>query len=219
MRLHRAGHRILLVAAAVGVALYGLIQPTNPSRRVRFGLATALLVVYGMIAAFFRIPARYQFPTRPSAILSPAQGKVVAIERVHEGEFLGRECNRVSIYLSLLDMHMSTAPLTGRIVRSQYDAGQYLLAFHPKASELNERHSFVIETPDGVRIMVRLIAGTIARRICPAVVEGQTVEQGDELGFIKFGSRVDVFLPPELPILVRVGERVRLGVSPIARRI
>lgn len=218
MRLHRAGYRILLVSAGMVIAVCGLLQYACLSRRLRFGVIASLLALYAMIAAFFRVPAR-KFAPRSDLFLAPAQGKVVAIERVYESQFLQRECVRVSIYLSLLDMHMSVAPLSGQVVRSHYDAGRYVLAFHPKASELNERHSIVIETSEGVTVMVRLIAGTIARRICPAVIEGQIIGQGDELGFIKFGSRVDVFLPPEMPILVRVGDRLRLGVSPIARRI
>jgi len=223
MRIHRAGYGILFNSALILLIGGGLLRRLSDSRWWQNMVLAASLAIYGVIVAFFRVPSRkpealYSAP-QPNVITAPAHGKIVAIERVHEPHFLRRECVRVSIYLSLFDMHMSTAPVTGRVIRSRYEPGQYLLAFHPKASELNERHSILIETPEGAQVLVRLIAGTIARRICTDLIEGQFIAQGDELGFIKFGSRVDVFLPPEWPILVQVGERVLPDVSPIARRV
>ncbi|MBC7813619.1 MAG: phosphatidylserine decarboxylase, partial [Burkholderiales bacterium] len=171
----------------------GLLRRLSDSRWWQNMVLAASLAIYGVVLAFFRVPSRKPLP-HPDFITAPAHGKVVAIERVHEPHFLRCDCVRVSIYLSLFDMHMSTAPVTGRVIRSRYEPGQYLLAFHPKASELNERHSFHIETPEGAHVLVRLIAGTIARRIYTDLMEGQYIAQGDEIGFIKFGSRVDVFL-------------------------
>lgn len=215
MRIHRAGFQILFQGAIVLLGL-NLIIWSKCSHRLRLltGLVSAL--IYGILIRFFRVPSRLT-DHDPCLIYAPADGKIVAVEAVREGQFLNTECVRVSIYLSLLDAHITVSPVNGLVTKTVYQPGKYLLAFHPKASELNEQQIVVMQALKGKQIMLRLIAGWIARRICTYAVEGQTLRQGDEIGFIKFGSRVDVLLPADVELLVGLGARVKAGVTQLAR--
>jgi phosphatidylserine decarboxylase len=149
-------------------------------------------------------------------VYAPADGVVVSIEETHEEEFLKEKRKLVSIFMSPLNVHMNLFPVAGKIIYNKYHPGKYLVAWHPKSSTENERTTIVIEMEDGTRILVRQIAGAVARRIVNYAKEGLTVKQGDELGFIKFGSRVDIFLPLHAAVDAKIDQVTRAGISTIA---
>jgi phosphatidylserine decarboxylase len=218
VRIHRAGYSILLLA---GIALFlfkWLIQRFAHHNSLARLICWLSVGLYGLLVYFFRVPTYIDHPSDQSILIAPAHGKVIAIEQVFEREFLKRDCVRISIYLSLFNMHLSTAPTAAQIVVCQHTPGKHLLAFDPQASVLNERQSIVLQLEDQSQILMQLIAGTVARRICCYVRAGQAVQQGQEIGFIRFGSRVDVYVPADWEVLARVGQRVQLATTTIARR-
>ncbi|MBI2877793.1 MAG: phosphatidylserine decarboxylase family protein [Candidatus Tectomicrobia bacterium] len=179
------------------------------------GLAAGVcLALAAFVAFFFRDPVRL-VPQQANAILSPADGKVVAIRKIEESDLPHKEAFCISIFLSLFDVHINRSPYAGRVVRTHYHAGRFLPAFQEKASLLNEQNSIWIEH-EGFQIKVTQIAGLIARRIACWVKEGDTLYPGDKLGLIKFGSRVDIFLPPNCQILVEMGDKIKGGETVIA---
>ena len=178
--------------------------------------AITALASFAFLAQFFRHPGAAT-PVEPGLIVAPAFGRVVHVGSEEEPEMLGDRRTRISIFLSVFNPHLTRAPTGGRILEQRYTPGRYLVALHPKASELNERNSVLIEDAAGTRFLVRSIAGLLARRICSYIRPGMSVEAGEEIGYIKLGSRVDLFLPPEAVILVRVGQRVRAGETPMAQ--
>lgn len=192
-QIHEEGHSTLRNAGLVFIGLAAATALWMP-RRWFYRISGASALLYGLIAYFFRQPQR-QLPSLEGAVFSPADGTIVDIREVYEKEFLHRRCLRVSIFLSIFNVHMNWIPVGGRVAYMRYHPGQYLVAMHPKSSELNERHTVAIETATGEAVLVRQIAGLIARRIRWKVQPGQLVQAGEELGFIKFGSRVDIFLP------------------------
>jgi phosphatidylserine decarboxylase len=155
---------------------------------------------------FFRNPKR-EIRSDPNQILAPADGKVVVIEKTTEGEYLNSERIQISIFMSPLNVHLNRNPVSGIIKYFRYHKGKYLVAWHPKSSTENERTSIVYQLNNGIQILCRQIAGMAARRIKCYLTEDQEVKQGEEFGFIKFGSRVDVFLPLESKILVHLGQK------------
>lgn len=166
-----------------------------------------LVVVFLWIVKFFRYPERIISPDE-SQVLSPADGKIVAIEEVFEPEYFKDKRIQVSVFMSPNNVHVNWAPISGIIRFMKYHPGKYLVAWHPKSSTHNERTSVVIENYGGVQILLRQIAGALARRIVCYAHEGNTIRQGDEFGFIKFGSRVDIFLPVNAEIKVKIGDKV-----------
>jgi len=174
------------------------------------------LILYIFILFFFRLPARRLEPD-PGLIYAPADGKVVVIEETEEKEYFRDNRLQVSIFMSPFNMHSNRYPVSGRIKYVGYHPGHYLVAWHPKSSELNERSSVVIETETGDEILIRQVAGAVARRIVTYAKEDQVVNQGDELGFIKFGSRVDIFLPVGTEIEIPILQQVKANKSIIAR--
>jgi len=214
IRIHRegrwivAGTLLILLAAVVVSALFLPYQ-------FNYLISAASLVILVGILRFFRVPRRPPFLDEKS-VVSPADGKVVAIEQVYQKEFLDSACIQVSIFMSIHDVHINYYPVSGKIGYLKYHPGKYLVARHPKSSSLNERFSTGIVMPGGA-ILVTQVAGYVARRIrCYASME-QQVRQGSEMGFIKFGSRLDLFLPLEADIKVKLHEKVMGGVTPIAR--
>ncbi len=201
--VHSDGHKF--IAIAVGLALvFFLIWPP---------LAWVFVVLALCIAYFFRDPDRVT-PLREGLVLAPADGKISSIESVTPPAELGLGPEprvRISTFLSVLDVHITRSPVSGRIVRSIYIPGAFLNAALDKASEENERRAMIIERPDGSEIAVVQIAGLIARRIVPFLHEGDTVGAGERLGLIRFGSRVDVYLPPAAHALVAVGQLAVAG--------
>lgn len=206
--VHRDGHKFLIIAIGVTLLLF-LLWPT-------LGWIMALLSAW--IAYFFRDPDRVT-PLRDGLVISPADGRVSAIEKTRPPAELGlgdEERIRVSVFLSVFDVHINRAPVAGRISRSVYVPGAFFNAALDKASAENERRSLVITTPAGGDIAVVQIAGLIARRIVTFAREGDNVGVGERIGLIRFGSRVDVYLPPGQGALVAVGQRAVAGESVLA---
>ena len=214
IKIHREGRWIVLITVVLLLVLV-VLTALFLSPLLNY-LASALsLVVLILILRFFRVPGKRPFLDEHT-ITAPADGKVVVIEKVEQKEYLEGPCMQVSIFMSIHDVHINYFPVGGRISYQRYHPGRYLLARHPKSSELNERNSVGIESPHG-RILVRQVAGYVARRICSYAEEGAPAIQGSEMGFIKFGSRLDLFLPLDASIMVKPGDRVHGGITPVAR--
>lgn len=169
-------------------------------------------ILFITILQFFRSPTR-RILQGEKTVLCPADGKVVIIEEVEEPEYFQGKRLQLSVFMSPINVHVNRNPISGKIKYFKYHPGKYLVAWHPKSSTLNERTSVVIGTPDGHEVLVRQIAGLLARRIVWYIKEGDEVQQGEEFGFIKFGSRVDLFLPLDTKIDVKVGDTVKGGVT------
>lgn len=207
MSIHREGYSTLILVGAVLAVLNLLL------RRIPVFILSS--VIFGFFTQFFRNPTR-RTPISDNSIISPADGTVVAIERTHEGEFFGDERMKISIFMSVVDVHLNRVPVSGQVIFYRYHPGKYLMAFHPKSSELNERNTTVIETEQGKQILMRQIAGILARRIRYFLAEGQMVTAGQELGFIKLGSRCDVFLPLDASVRVQMDQHVTGGETILA---
>jgi phosphatidylserine decarboxylase len=206
--IHRDGHKFVALGLAVTL-LFFLIWPP---------LGWLFAFITGWVAYFFRDPDRVT-PLREGLVIAPADGRISAIERVRPPQELGlgeESRTRISIFLNVFDVHVNRAPVPGRITRSIYVPGAFLNAALDKASEENERRGLVIMTASGVEIAVVQIAGLVARRIVTFVGEGDTVGVGQRIGLIRFGSRVDVYLPPEGQPLVAVGQRAVAGETVLA---
>lgn len=214
MRIHREGRGSLRLVALALIS-FNLILALALSPSSLVVTIPLSLVAFGFFVQFFRNPPRTT-PNNPQAVFSPADGTIVAIETVIEREYFHDERLKISIYMSALNVHLNRVPVTGEVVYTHYHKGQYLVAFHPKASELNERSSIVYRTTAGKELLVRQIAGALARRIVTYSKTGQAVKAGEELGFIKFGSRCDVFLPVGTPVRVAMNDRVLGGETILA---
>ena len=173
------------------------------------------LIIFVFILWFFRNPKR-NIIKNPELILSPADGKVIAIKEVDELEYFKNKKIQISIFLSPLDIHVNRYPVSGEILYSKYHKGEYLVAWHPKSSSKNERTTVVIKNKKFGEVMYRQIAGAVARRVVNYAKVRSSVEQGDDSGFIKFGSRVDLFLSKDLNLKIKVGDKVKGGLSIIA---
>lgn len=217
MRLHREGTPTLLIGTAVVCfALFALWKwPVLPQALVIL-LSIALLVVLGIIVWFFRVPAR-TVVQNDRAILSPCDGKVVVIEEVFEPEYFKDRRLQVSIFMSPLNVHINFDPISGTTSYYRYHPGKYLVAWHPKSSTENERSTVVTRHPVHGEVLFRQIAGALARRICTYSREGEPAVQGQEFGFIKFGSRVDLLLPLNAKVDVALGQKVSGSLTTIAR--
>lgn len=188
-----------------------------PGARVLSNVAVlGSIVVYLVILQFFRSPI-IKLPSDERLIYAPVDGKVVVIEETFEGEYLKENCRQVSIFMSPINVHITRSPIKGIVEFFQYHPGKYLVAWHPKSSTDNERTTMVVKHQNGTKLLVRQIAGAVARRIKWYVKPGSQVVQGGEFGFIKFGSRVDVFLPLDVEMLVGMGEKTKGGRTPIAK--
>ncbi len=214
MRIHREGYTPIALVGSFLIALNLLARAVLP-RRVFWLIFSSSAVIFGFFVQFFRNPSR-ETPICDNCVISPADGTVVAIETIHENEYFQDERLKISIFMSVVNVHLNRVPMNGRVIYYRYHPGKYLMAFHPKSSELNERNTTVIETASGQRILMRQIAGILARRIRYYLHEGQDVTAGEELGFIKFGSRCDVFLPLDAIINVEIDQKVKGGETILA---
>lgn len=216
MHIHKEGYKIIAVDIALAVLLLSLMEYFIPKWNwFWYTLAAAIVVLCLVIIRFFRIPQR-EMLHNDDFVISSADGTIVVVEQVYEPEFLKEECIQISTFMSPNNVHVNRYPISGKIVYHNYHNGRYIIAKHPKSSTLNERTSICIERADGKRILVRQIAGALARRIVCYAKEGQSVRQGNELGFIKFGSRVDLFIPLSSDVHVELEDKVKGGVSVIA---
>ena len=214
IRIHREGRWIVSITIVLLLALV-IISGRFLPYQTNYLISVIALVLLVLVLRFFRVPRRRPFQEERT-ITAPSDGKVVVIEKVQQEEFLDGPAIQISIFISIHDVHINFFPVEGRVVYTKYHPGRYLVARHPKSSSLNERASTGIETPSG-SILVRQVAGYVARRIRCYARTGEASRQGSEMGFIKFGSRLDLFLPPDAAIKVIPGQRVTGGVTPVAR--
>jgi phosphatidylserine decarboxylase len=175
-------------------------------------------LLFVIILQFFRSPS-ISISKNEKQVLCPADGKVVVIEKTLEREYLKDARIQISIFMSPVNVHINRNPISGVVKYFKYNPGKYLVAWHPKSSTDNERTTIAVENSAGITVLFRQIAGAMARRIVWYVKEGDTVDQGEQFGFIKFGSRVDVFLPLDSKIKVELGEAVRGGVTVLAELV
>ncbi len=215
MTIHKEGRTLLfvllIILSAVGYAGH-LLLGEGFWLNLIIGFS---IVFYLIVLQFFRNPT-VNVQRNDKHIIAPADGKVVVIEETTEDEYLKDRRIQVSIFMSPVNVHVNRMPAGGTISFCKYHPGKYLVAWHPKSSTENERTSIAVKMANGTEILFRQIAGALARRICWYVKEGQPIAQGDEFGFIKFGSRVDLFLPLNARILVKNGEKTTGGMTVIA---
>jgi len=207
MRIHKEGYLSIIVIFTFVVLLNLTVYYFLPFLFVTIPLAVTSAIFFFFIVRFFRHPLRIINNTDDKIIYAPADGKVVVIENVEENEYLKEKRIQVSIFMSPLDIHVNWIPIKGIVSYFKYHKGKHLVAFAPKSSEINERTTVVIKTSNNVEILMRQIAGAVARRIVYYAKEGTSFGQGDELGFIKFGSRVDLFLPLNTEIVVNLQDK------------
>ncbi|MCU0462504.1 MAG: phosphatidylserine decarboxylase family protein [Bacteroidales bacterium] len=217
MSIHKEGYKILiygfLILLLINILVSILVRDLALAKWI---LGIGSLILYVFLLFFFRLPAR-QLEPDPGLIFAPADGKVVVIEETEEHEYFKDKKLQVSIFMSPFNMHSNRYPVSGHIKYVEYHPGHNMVAWHPKSSELNERSTIVIETANGTEILIRQIAGAVARRIVTYARQNQDVKQGDELGFIKFGSRVDIFLPLGTEIEIPILQQVKANKSIIAK--
>jgi phosphatidylserine decarboxylase len=221
MRLHREGNLILLLTALLSVGIVaGAWWAWGDTPLVWLaGLVTLVVLVFGaLVVNFFRHPER-PWTLDPQAIVAPCDGKVVVIEDVVEPRYFQQPMRQISIFMSPLNVHVNRNPIGGEVKHVQYYPGKFLVAWHPKSSELNEQTFIVVEQePGGLTIGYKQIAGGLARRLKWYVKPGQRVAQSQEMGFIKFGSRMDVIMPLDMAVDVQLGQVVKGGITVIARK-
>ncbi len=211
--IHPAGKKIVILTILLLIAVIAVLVIVRINPWVKGIFISLFLVLAVLITRFFRIPER-NFTNQKNIVVAPADGKVVVIEKTLENEYFKKEMIQVSIFMSIHNVHINWIPLKGKVSYYKYHPGKYLVARHPKSSSLNEHASVVISDEQNA-ILVKQIAGFVARRILTYVHEKDIVEYGMELGFIRFGSRLDLFLPPGSEILVKPGQHVTGGVTPI----
>ncbi|HZY78027.1 MAG TPA: phosphatidylserine decarboxylase family protein [Cyclobacteriaceae bacterium] len=216
MTIHREGYTLLFVSLVI---LFGINYAVNyfyPEATILQNVVIGVSIIfYLIILQFFRNPI-FNIEKGDKTVLAPADGKVVVIEETIETEYLKSKRRQISIFMSPVNVHVNRMPVGGTISFFKYHAGKYLVAWHPKSSTENERTTVVARMKNGTEILFRQIAGALARRIKCYVKEGQPFEQGQEFGFIKFGSRVDIFLPLDAKIMVRIGDVTKGGRTVIA---
>ena len=215
MKINKEGYIIILVSALIIAGLLWILDYLIPIQWIVAILGLMGGILFFLIIWFFRMPPRTPVMDI-NKIIAPSDGKVVIIEKVHEPEYFNDERIQVSIFMSPLNVHAQWYPIKGKVKYYKYHPGKYLVAWHPKSSTLNERSTLVLENEKGIEILVRQIAGAVARRIVTYSEEGQDCDQGQEFGFIKFGSRIDLFLPLDSKIIAKIGDKTQGSLSTIA---
>ncbi|WP_420317610.1 phosphatidylserine decarboxylase family protein [Ekhidna sp.] len=215
MRLHKEGIKMIPLMAVLTGGLYALLYWLIPIFIIQLILGIAAIIFMILVIRFFRDP-KVITPPKEGVVYAPAEGKVVVIERVYEGEYHKDDRIQVSIFMSPLNVHVNRSPVKGKIDFFQYHPGKFLVAWHPKSSTDNERTSVGFKTESGVNLLMRQIAGAVARRIAFYPKVGDAVEQGTSVGFIRFGSRVDLFLPLDAEIKVKIGDLTKGGETEVA---
>ncbi len=217
MTIHREGIQTIVFTAilfgVINIASFFFLSYNYPWLSWSIFLVTIALWLF--VISFFRIPKR-QLVLGEDTVVCPADGKVVVIEEAYDDEYFKEKRLQVSIFMSPANVHQNRNPVSGEVVYNQYHRGKYLVAWHPKSSTENERHSVVIKNQNA-EVLVKQIAGAVARRIVNYLKVGQRVEQGAEMGFIKFGSRVDVLLPLGTKVEVQLNQNVTAGITVLAR--
>jgi phosphatidylserine decarboxylase len=216
MTIHKEGYQTIawttIIVVVINLLSFYFVSFEAPVISVVISILTLGCLLF--FISFFRIPKR-KLTNDEKAIVAPADGKVVAIEEVQADEYFTDRRIQVSIFMSPLNVHVNRNPVSGEVVYSQYHKGKYLVAWHPKSSTQNERHT-VVYRKDEKEVLVKQIAGAVARRIVNYLQVGQHVNQGEEMGFIKFGSRVDLLLPLNAQVKVKIGDMPKGGVTVVA---
>jgi len=214
---HKEGHKIIIITFILVSALFIISKKFIPFEWLQYVLYIFGLVMLILILQFFRNPKR-PFQLNQQVSLSPVDGKVVVIEEVFEKEFFNEKRLQISVFMSPLNVHVTRYPVGGKVIFSKYHPGKYLVAWHPKASEENERTTVVVDNENFGPVLHRQIAGALAKRIVNYAEEGLDVTQASESGFIKFGSRVDVFLPLDVKVEVALNQVVKGGITVLATK-
>ena len=212
---HKEGYKIILITFVIVIISTLLVDRFITISWLQLLLEIGLLILLILILQFFRNPKRHT-KINDNQVVSPVDGKVVVIEEVFENEYFKEKRLQVSIFMSPINVHVTRYPIGGNVVFSKYHPGKYLVAWHPKASEENERTTVVVENETYGKVLYRQIAGAMARRIVNYAKQNDKVTQGADSGFIKFGSRVDLFLPLDTNIKVELNQKVNGGESIIA---
>ena len=216
MTIHKEGRSLLLfltlILLSLNGALYFMANDTFILRYIVLGFSALLFLT---ILQFFRSPTR-KYTLNENQILAPADGKVVVIEEVEEPEYFKGKRRQISVFMSPINVHINRNPISGEVKYFKYHPGKYLVAWHPKSSTENERTTLVLENGKKQSILMRQIAGALAKRIVWYVKEGDNVTQAEEFGFIKFGSRVDIFVPLDAKIKVNLGQITKGGLTILA---
>jgi len=214
---HKEGHKIILTALFACIILSLLANYFVGNSIISGGIVISLIIFLLLILQFFRNPKR-NFVSNDNQVLSPVDGKVVVIEEVFEKEYFNEKRIQVSVFMSPINVHVTRYPVGGKVVFSKYHPGKFLVAWHPKSSEENERTTVVVKSKEFGDVLHRQIAGALAKRIVNYAEEGQEVLQASDSGFIKFGSRVDVFLPLDTKINVSLNQKVKGGITILASK-
>ncbi len=209
MKIHKEGYKIIawsfILLSVLELVIINFLPHSLLSNVISLTIG---LSIFYLIVRFFRFPYRW-LEADDNAIFAPADGKIVVIEKVKEEKYLNTECIQISIFMSVTNVHVNFHPITGKVIQTDYFPGDKMVAWHPKASELNEHSCTIIEDTQNRIVLVKQIAGAMARRIVCIAEKGDIVRQGDELGIIKFGSRVDVLVPIDARLNVQLNERVK----------
>lgn len=219
MRINKEGYRIIGVAGVICFLLwllfYNMLMNSNDINLLWFGSAV-IAAFWFFIVAFFREPRRVRIHDE-DLVFAPCDGTVVVTEQVMEDECLHEDMMQISIFMSVTNVHMNWVPVAGEVEYFKHHQGRFLLAWHPKSSTENERTTTVVRMDSGVKVLFRQVAGYVARRIVSYMKVGNHVEQNSVAGFIKFGSRIDIFIPKDSELLVEIGQRTIGSQTPIAR--
>jgi phosphatidylserine decarboxylase len=214
---HKEGYQIIMTTFVITAAIAVLAEYNINLPPLKIGIQLIALVLLVLVLQFFRIPKRVT-PKNENQLIAPVDGKVVIIEEVFEKEYFKDKRLQVSIFMSPLNVHVTRYTMSGKVQFSKYHPGKYLVAWHPKSSELNERTTIVLKNDVFGEVLYRQIAGAVARRIVNYAKEGMKVEQGTDAGFIKFGSRIDLFLPLGTNLDIALNDVVKGGIQAIAHK-
>lgn len=217
VKIHREGTNILiilfLILGVINASAWMFIRPVEVP--AAFSLVSG--VVYFLVVNFFRSPRRHYTGPTKNIVLSSVDGTVVALEETYEEECLKRRVIQLSVFMSILNVHANWFPVDGKVLMVKHHRGRYMAAYLPKSSTENERSTILIRAENGQEILVRQVAGAMARRIVTYAAPGDDASIADHLGFIKFGSRVDIYLPLDTEIFVEIGDKTTGGMTPVAR--
>jgi len=216
MVIHKEGRKTILVSFLILTFINFFTFYLSVSFSLFYGILALSLFIFLFLVQFFRSP-NIKISPNEDILYSPAEGKIVIIDNVFEDEYFKANKLQVSIFMSPLNVHVNRNPISGVVDYYKYHPGKYLLAWHPKSSKLNERNTIVIKSKKNIKILMRQIAGTVARRIKCYIKKGQKVNQCEEFGFIKFGSRVDLFLPLDFKLNIKLGDKTHAGITKIGK--
>ena len=216
MVIHKEGRKTILVSFLILTFINFFTFYLSLSFSLFYSILALSLFIFLFLAQFFRSP-NIKISRNEDILYSPAEGKIVIIDNVFEDEYFKANKLQVSIFMSPLNVHVNRNPISGVVDYYKYHPGKYLLAWHPKSSKLNERNTIVIKSKKNIKILMRQIAGTVARRIKCYIKKGDKVNQCEEFGFIKFGSRVDLFLPLDFKLNIKLGDKTYAGITKIGK--